>query len=103
MRDEPPLEIGIGLATGNVLAASIGSSRTQRYTVFGEPVMQVQAVCAAARAGQLMINEEAHRVINGRFTTEEAHTIRLKDGSVRCFEVLGASESPPERPWSYLG
>ncbi len=101
--DEPPLEIGIGLATGNVLAASTGSARTQRYTVFGEPVTWVQAVCAAARAGQLMVTEETHKAINGRFTTEEAHTIRLKHGSVRCFEVLGASESPPERPWSYLG
>ena len=50
-----------------------------------------------------MVTEETHRAINGRFTTEEAHTIRLKHGSVRCFEVLGASESPPERPWSYLG
>ncbi len=101
--DEPPFEIGIGLASGNVLAATIGSTRTQRYAVFGEPVTRVQAVCAAAGAGQLMIAEETHQALRGRFATEEAHTIKLKEGSIRCFEVLGASEARPERPWSYLG
>ncbi len=101
--DEPPIEIGIGLAAGNVLAATTGSMRTRRYNVFGEPVVRVQAVCAAARAGQLMIAEETHQAVQGRFAAEEAHPIKLKDGTVRCFEVLGASEERPERPWSYLG
>lgn len=101
--DEPPIEIGIGMATGDVLAAAMGSTRTQRYSVLGEPVTRVEAVCAAARAGQLMIAEETHQAVRGRFAIEEAHTVKLKDGTIRCFEVLGASEARPERPWSYLG
>ena len=91
------------MAAGDVLAATMGSIRTRRFAVFGEPVTRVQAVCAAARAGQLMIAEETHQAIQGRFATEEAHPVKLKDGTVRCFEVLGASEERPERPWSYLG
>ncbi len=101
--DEPPLEIGVGLATGDILAATMGSLRTQRYAIFGDPVTRAQAVCGAAQAGQLMIAEETYQAIRGRFATEEAHTIKLKDGSVRCFEVLGESEARPDRPWSYLG
>ncbi|MBL0713587.1 MAG: FHA domain-containing protein [Desulfosarcina sp.] len=101
--DEPLIEISIGLASGDVLAASMGSVRTQRYSIIGEAVNRVKAVCAAARTGQLMIVEETFKAVRSRFAIEEAHPIKLKDATIRCFEVLGESEARPERPWSYLG
>jgi adenylate cyclase len=101
--DEPPIEIGVGVATGDVLAAVMGSPRTQRYTVLGDPVTRVEAICAAARASQLMIAEDTYHIVRGRFAVEEGHAIKLKDGTIRCYEVLGESEKRPERPWSYLG
>ena len=101
--DEPPFEIAIGLASGDVLAAAMGSSRTQRYSILGDPVQRVAEVCKAARGGQLMIDEATQAAVQRRFTLEAAHTIADQDATVRCFEVLGASEARPERPWSYLG
>jgi adenylate cyclase len=101
--DEPTFEMGIGLASGDVLAATMGSSRTQRYSILGDPVTRLEAICASARAGQLMIDEETYQAVHKYFTAEEAQAIEQPDGIVRCFEVLGAFEAHPERPWSYLG
>ncbi|MGD8241648.1 MAG: adenylate/guanylate cyclase domain-containing protein [Desulfobacterales bacterium] len=101
--DQPPLEIGIGVATGDVLAATMGSVRTQRYSILGDVVMRVEAVCAAARAGQSMIAAETHQALRGRFAVEDADPVKFKDAAIECFEVLGDSEAPPDRPWSYLG
>jgi class 3 adenylate cyclase len=81
----------------------MGSSRTQRYSILGDPVTRLEAICASARAGQLMIDEETYQAVHKYFTAEEAQAIEQPDGIVRCFEVLGAFEAHPERPWSYLG
>ncbi len=101
--DQPPLEIGIGVATGDVLAATMGSVRTQRYAILGDVVPRVEAVCAAARSGQLMIAAETRQAVSGRFAVEDAEPVRVNDDTIQCFEVLGDSEAPPDRPWSYLG
>ena len=101
--DAPLIEMGIGLASGDVLAAAMGSPRTKRYSILGDPVLRAAAVCNAARAGQLMIDAETRRAVRNSFAAEEVQAVECREGAVRCFEVLGASDARPERPWSYLG
>lgn len=95
--------LGVGLATGDLVAGTMGAHRTQRYSVVGQAMGVAEAICADARSGQILADEETAKALKGYFATEESHTIRHKDGTIRCHEILGAGEVRPERPWTYLG
>jgi adenylate cyclase len=101
--DQPALALGIGLATGDLVAGIIGGHRTQRYTVVGQVVGVAEAVCADARSGQILADEETAKALKGYFGTEESHSIRQREGTIRCFEIFTEGEARPERPWTYLG
>jgi adenylate cyclase len=103
-KDElPPIEIGIGLASGTVVAGSWGSRKTRRYSIIGEAVNDAQAICASARAEQILISETTFKAVYKQFDIDEAHTLQLGDRSLKCFEIIGEQEGRPQQPWSYLG
>jgi adenylate cyclase len=99
----PLLEIGIGVATGTVVAGSLGSQKTRRYSIIGELVNDVQAICASARSEQVLISEKTFKMVQKLFDIDEAHTLQLRDRAVKCFEIIGEQEGRPAQPWSYLG
>jgi len=99
----PLLEIGIGVATGPVVAGSIGSQKTQRYSIVGDVVNEVQAICASSRSEQVLISEKTFRAVRKHFDIDEAHTLQLGNRAVKCFEIIGEQEGRPTQPWSYLG
>lgn len=100
---QPPIEIGIGITTGTVVAGMIGAQKTRRYTVIGEAVKEVQAICASARAEQILIGEATFKAVYKQFDIDEVHSLQLGDRSVKCFEILGEQDGRPQQPWSYLG
>jgi adenylate cyclase len=99
----PVLEIGIGVATGLVVAGAMGSRRARRFSIIGDVVNEVQAVCSSARSEQVLISEKTFKAVAKHFDMDEAHTLQLGDRAVKCFEVIGAQEDRPAQPWSYLG
>ena len=103
-RDElPPLEIGIGVATGLAVAGAMGSRKSRRFSIIGDVVNEVQAVCSSARSEQVLISEATFKAVSKQFDIDEAHTLQLGDRAVKCFEVIGTQEDRPAQPWSYLG
>ena len=103
-KDElPPIELGIGVTTGTIVAGTIGAQRTRRYTVIGEAVNEVQAICASARPEQVLIGEATFKAVYKQFDIDEVHSLQLGDRSTKCFEIIGEQEGRPQQPWSYLG
>jgi class 3 adenylate cyclase len=51
------IQIGVGLATGHVVAGCMGSADRQNYTVVGERVNLAARLCAAAGSGQIIIDQ----------------------------------------------
>jgi adenylate cyclase len=62
----PPIHIGIGVNTGELVAGYIGSTRTMSYSVIGDSVNTAARLCSAAKAGQVIISESTYQHEIGR-------------------------------------
>jgi class 3 adenylate cyclase len=85
----PELEIGIGIATGNVLVGGIGSGESLRYAVIGSPLIRATQIERAAVAGEVLACEKTcdsagetlTRIeprggpFEGRYANEHLHSI----------------------------
>jgi class 3 adenylate cyclase len=50
----PELEIGVGIATGNVLVGGIGSGESLRYSVIGSPLIRAAQIERSAEPGEVL-------------------------------------------------
>lgn len=62
----PPIALGIGIATGVMIAGYMGSTQAMSYTVIGDTVNLGSRLCSAAQGGEILINAEAWEAIEGK-------------------------------------
>lgn len=63
---QPCFKIGIGIASGMMIAGYMGSTQAMSYTVIGDTVNLGARLCAAAQPGEILINGDAWKGLNGR-------------------------------------
>ena len=54
----PPVQIGIGIATGIMIAGYMGATQAMSYTVIGDTVNLASRLCAVAQGGEILVNDE---------------------------------------------
>jgi class 3 adenylate cyclase len=91
---KPPIAIGIGIHTDDVIVGNIGSRRRLEYTVIGDGVNTCQRVEAANKelGTTILITETTHEAVREEFECRlmpEA-ALRGKTKTPRLFEVLSA-------------
>lgn len=79
----PPVEMGIGINTGDVVVGNIGSARRMKYSVVGSPVNLTARIENFTVGGQILISES---------TKQAAGPILRVDGSLRV-NVKGISRA----------
>jgi class 3 adenylate cyclase len=73
-----PMQIGIGIAAGPMVAGCIGAENRSDYTVVGERVNLAARLAAAAKAGEILIDETTEIGIGDRFRCEPLTPLALK-------------------------
>lgn len=72
------IQVGIGLATGTVVAGCMGSTERMNYTVLGERVNLASRLCSQARAGEVLADEATIEKLAARIASEPTGEIQLK-------------------------
>jgi class 3 adenylate cyclase len=87
--NKPAIKIGIGINTGQLVAGYIGSSQTMSYSVIGDTVNTASRLCAAAKAGQIIISENSRNCVEELFELVEIEAVRAKGkfNPIRAFTV----------------
>lgn len=84
-----PLEMGIGLATGDVVAGCMGSSQRLSYTVVGARVNLASRLCGVARAGEIVMDDQTWSAVSDDFSAESLPPVPLKGftNPVQCYRL----------------
>ena len=84
--------VAIGINSGEMISGNIGSSTLRRldYTVIGDVVNTAQRLQAAAKPGQILINEACYEKVKESFNCKNAGEVNLKhkEKPMVIYEVL---------------
>jgi class 3 adenylate cyclase len=90
-----PLRIGIGIASGQMVAGCIGAETRSDYVVVGERVNLAARLCSSAAASEILIDEETQVRAGNAIRSEPLQPLVLKGFSqpVPVFRVLDIQDS----------
>jgi class 3 adenylate cyclase/ActR/RegA family two-component response regulator len=93
-RGLPAFGLGIGLSTGEVAAALLGSEERLEYTLVGDTVNLTQRLQQWASPGQTVASEATARSLGGRVVLEplEPALVKGRDTPVQAFRVVGIKQ-----------
>jgi class 3 adenylate cyclase/DNA-binding NarL/FixJ family response regulator len=90
-RELPPFGLGIGLSSGTVAAALLGSEERLEYSLVGDAVNLAQRLQQWADAGQTVVSLTTAEMLGDRVVLEplEPALVKGRDSTVHAFRLAG--------------
>ncbi|MDH3722757.1 MAG: adenylate/guanylate cyclase domain-containing protein [Desulfobacteraceae bacterium] len=87
----PPLYMGIGINTGDVIVGNIGSKERAKYGVVGHNINLTSRVEGATIGGQILITPSTHEKIKDLLIVRSVRSIRFKgvEENIDLYDVIG--------------
>lgn len=91
---KPPLQVGVGVNTGQAVVGYMGSSERHEFTAIGDSVNTASRLCGLAQGGEVLATAASVERAGRGFVVEELPVSRVKgkEKGVRTFRVLGLEE-----------
>jgi adenylate cyclase len=92
-----PIKVGIGVATGRVIAGRIGSATSAEYATIGDIIIVAERLAANSQRG-LFTNEETGVAVQDEFEMIEVKPIKVRRRlePVKVFRIFVPTESAEE-------
>jgi class 3 adenylate cyclase len=96
----PPFGLGLGLSTGEVAAALLGSDERLEYTLVGDTVNLAQRLQQLASAGETVLSEPTWRAVTLELDADALPTqlVKGRETPVAAYK-LGAAEAQEATTW----
>jgi adenylate cyclase len=93
-----PLQVGIGINTGPVVAGYIGAARRLDYTAIGDTVNVAARLTGQAQAGQILVSAATFEELAGQLPGRELPPMKLRgrDERIQVYEILWEEFSPKD-------
>ncbi|MDQ7783548.1 MAG: adenylate/guanylate cyclase domain-containing protein [Desulfomonilaceae bacterium] len=93
----PPLQMGVGIHTGEVIVGNIGSESRAKYGIVGSAVNETDRIQSTARGGSIMISEQTYALVAASVDVGLKCQACLKglDGVRDLYEIRAVDEEDP--------